>query len=69
MRRLLSALTLCAGLGLLTASTSVAQDAEPSSDAVDIRGIWRDKNLDAKKAIAHGLDPKEIETPRRNTGT
>ena len=63
--RLLTILTLGAGFALLTASPSLGQDAAAGSDAVDIRGIWREKDLDAKKAIARGLDPKEIETPRK----
>jgi TonB family protein len=33
------------------------------ADVVDIRGIWRDKDLDAAGARARGLDPALIETP------
>jgi TonB family protein len=35
------------------------------SDTVDIRGIWRDKGLDASGAAARGLDPATVQLPRK----
>jgi hypothetical protein len=53
-------------VGTLQTNQPTASSLAKASDtdqAIDIRGIWKGKKLDAKKARARGLDPAAIETP------
>jgi|KBSSwiStaDraftv2_1062776.scaffolds.fasta_scaffold2065287_1 TonB family protein len=70
MRPEKSLLVLLVASWLAAATLQAGQATDPSlnktsdaSQAIDLRGIWHDKKLDAKKARARGIDPTAIETP------
>jgi TonB family protein len=61
-------LVLISWLAVLPISTASIlsgglQTSKASGTAVDLRGIWVGKKLDAKKARARALDPTTMETP------
>ena len=49
------------GQEITTGPTATAAARDP----VDIRGIWKGDGLDEKKAVARGLDVKQIEVPKK----
>jgi TonB family protein len=71
MRRLVIVLAACAAAACASAAgqPSDAPQRLPQRplepDVVDIRGIWRDNSLHRESAIARGLDPDQIQLPRK----
>ena len=68
MRHFIVVLSMCAAAAC--APTRVEQpyslaERKLDADVVDVRGIWRGNSLYREGAIARGLDPTQIQLPRK----
>lgn len=72
MNHLLLAVVLAGTLGCAAARQDSAvqlPERHLEADTVDLRGIWHANALDAKGAAARGLDPSQLQLPRKTRDT